>query len=140
MNFENYIKKYYQPLSIENLIISFKNLPISLFENVNNENNIKIINLIFKILILYSKIVSENLIINIEFNENNLPKKCSFYQKYYTIFYSLINIYYKQNQKILLKFPQIFQNNNFNTENYEKIEFNLHKKKLNFLNKKKKKL
>ena len=125
MNFENYIKKYYQPLSIENLIISYKNLPISLFDNVNNENNIKIINLIFKILILYSKIVSENLIINIEFNENNLPKKCSFYQKYYTIFYSLINIYYKQNQKILLKFPQIFQNNNFNTENYEKIEFNL---------------
>ena len=125
MNFENYIKKYYQPLSIENLIISYKNLPISLFDNVNNENNIKIINLIFKILILYSKIVSENLIINIEFNENNLPKKCSFYQKYYTIFYSLINIYYKQNQKILLKFPQIFQNNNFNTENYEKIEFDL---------------
>ena len=125
MNFENYIKRYYQSLSIENLIISFKNLPISLFENVNNENIIKIINLIFKILILYSKIVSENLIINIEFNENNLPKKCSFYQKYYTIFYSLINIYYKQNQKILLKFPQIFQNNNFNTENYEKIEFNL---------------
>lgn len=50
MNFEDYIKKYYQPLSIENLIISFKNLPISLFENVNNENNIKIINLLFKIL------------------------------------------------------------------------------------------
>ena len=124
MNFENYIKKYYQPLSIENLIISFKNIPISLFENVNNENNIKIINLLFKILFLYSKIVSEILIINIEFNENNLPKKCSFYQKYYTIFYSLINYYYKYNQKIILKFPQIFKNN-LNSENFEKIEFNL---------------
>ena len=125
MNFENYIKKYIQPLSIENLVISFKNLPFSLLENINDEKNIKCINLLFKILILYSNIVSEILIINIEFFENNLPNKCSFYQKYYTIFYSFINLYYKQNQKILLRFPQFFKQNNINLKNYELIEYNL---------------
>jgi predicted metal-dependent HD superfamily phosphohydrolase/phosphopantetheine adenylyltransferase len=127
MNFENYLEKYIKPLSIENLLISLKNIPISLFENY--ENNLNCINLISKILFLYRNIVSETLIINIEFNKN-LPTNCSFYQMFYSFFYSLINYFYNQNQKIILRFPQIFGEKFSNIKTYELIIYNLLSNKL----------
>ena len=130
-------KNNYLAINCCQLVIS--DIPINLLVRAKEAEYCEKLNIILEILYLFKDKINDKMIIDFNFEnvkENELPQEVSFYQYYLFSFYTFINIYYKNNQFILIRFPQIFKINN-DKNNYEySIKINLSNKELN-LNQKK---
>ena len=97
-------------LEINNCQLVFSDIPFNLFKNTKEENLDKL-KIILKILYLFKDKINDKLIIDFIFEqnkENKLPEEVSFYQYILISLYTFINIYYTNNQFILIRFPQLF--------------------------------
>ena len=99
-------------LQINNCHLVISDIPINLiidYKGVDNKNKL---NKILEILYLLKDKINNKMIIDLKFEkEIELPKEVSFYQYFLLAFYSFMNIYYIDYQFILIRFPQIFPNN-----------------------------
>ena len=136
-NIINEIKKInYLELDSCHLIIC--NISTELLSDIKEEKNKEKLNIILELLYALKDKINHELIIDLLFEKSNeeMPNKISFYQYYLISFYTFMNIYFNQNQFIIIRFPQIFQNNNQKI-NYEyKLELNLLTNKININNNK----
>ena len=99
-------------LEIRNCHIIISDIPKELLNNELHQNELVVI---LDLLYNLKDKINNKLIIDISFkinNEKEIPDKISFYQYFLLSFYNFMNIYFNQNQFILIRFPQIFQNNN----------------------------
>ena len=115
-------------LEINNCHFIIFGISFNILKDYKNENYWNQLNIILDILNLFSDKVNDKMIIDIIFdNENELPNDVSFYQYFLLVFYSFLNIYYTNNQFILIKFPQLFPKSETINYNYS-IEINIPKK------------
>ena len=99
-------------MEIRNCHIVISDTPKELLSNELNKDKLDVILGIFYNL---KDKINNKLIIDFCFEineEKEIPDKISFYQYYLLSFYNFLNIYFIQHQFILIRFPQIFQNNN----------------------------
>ena len=128
-------------LEVYNCFLEIKNVPIDILKDNNNENNLNKLNTILDIFYLLKDKINNKLIINIIFDKEELPNEISFYQYFLLSLYSFLNIYYSNNQLIIIKFPQIFKNSktpNFNLSINLNLSTNLisiNTKTINYKNK-----
>ena len=114
-------------LEIKNCHIVISDTPKELLSNELNKDKLDVI---LGILYNLKDKINNKLIIDFCFeinSEKEIPDKISFYQYYLLSFYNFLNIYFIQWQFILIRFPQIFQNNNeTNLMNFDyQIKLNL---------------
>ncbi len=128
-------------LEVYNCFLEIKNVPINILKDSNNENNLNKLNTVLDIFYLLKDKINNKLIINIIFDKEELPNEISFYQYFLLSLYSFLNIYYSNNQLIIIKFPQIFKNSktpNFNLSINLNLSTNLisiNTKTINYKNK-----
>jgi len=121
-------------LEINNCHFIIFGISFNILKDYKNENYWNQLNIILDILNLFSDKVNDKMIIDIIFdNENELPNDVSFYQYFLLVFYSFLNIYYTNNQFILIKFPQLFPKSETINYNYS-IEINIPKKEITLNN------
>ena len=135
---DDYIKEInnIKYLEINNGHFIICGISFNILKDYKNEEYSNQLNFIFDILNLFKDKVNDKMIIDLIFDkENDLPNDVSFYQYFLIIFYSVLNIYYTNNQFILVKFPQLFPHNQTIDFNYL-IEINLSNKEI-LLNKRK---
>ena len=116
-------------LEIKNCHLVISDIPLNLFEIKDGQYSNKLKD-ILEIIFLFKDKINDKMIIDFFFEskkENELPKEISFYQYILIVFYSFINIFYTNNQFIIIRFPQIFSGK------VKDINFN-YSIKLNLLN------
>lgn len=99
-------------LKINSCHLIISDIPIKILKYKEKEEElISKLNAILEILYLFKDKINDKMIIDFIFEkgiENDLPKEVSFYQYFFISFYSFINIYYTNNQFVLIRFPQLF--------------------------------
>ena len=118
-DFNNEINKV-SYLEINNCHLVISNAPLKLLKDKKNKYSDKL-NLILEIIYLFKDKINDKMIIDFIFEkekENELPQEVSFYQYILLSFYSFLNMYYTNDQFVLIRFPQIFQ------KTQKKINFN----------------
>ena len=96
-------------LEINNCQLIVSNVPLKIL-NDKNKKYIDKLNIILDIIYSFKDKVNDKMIIDFifEVKESELPEEVSFYQYILIAFYSFINIYYTNNQFVLIRFPQLF--------------------------------
>ena len=118
-DFNNEINKV-SYLEINNCHLVISNAPLKLLKDKKNKYSDKL-NLILEIIYLFKDKIKDKMIVDFIFEkekENELPQEVSFYQYILLSFYSFLNMYYTNDQFVLIRFPQIFQ------KTQKKINFN----------------
>ena len=122
-------------LEIRNCQIIISDIPIDLLKNESNKEKLCVL---LDILFILKDKINNKLIIDFNFQKNQeeeISDKISFYQFFLLSFYNFINLYFNQRQFILIRFPQIFQSNNYKINFDYQIKINL-LNDLIFINKK----